>query len=415
MAQVLIHNSVGTNQNANITSYNVASTAGSSLFTTETNVQIKYNVAGTFSNHQVHVTTNTLSVTATHRLRINAANGNSSVSITSATTGIFEDTSNTDTISANDLVDFSFVTPAGSGGITVGNYGIIFDAASNNFLRLGGSNFGFSTASVTRYFALSGSGTPNTTESQAVTTIRGTFTGSNLSTYITSNARTSTTTYRTRKNTANGGMSVSVGSTATGLFEDNSNSDSLANTDTYCLSMTTSTSTGSIICRFVSVAISSSSKQYFATCGNVQTAAAVAQNVTTYFRLFGSLIASATENARRIRMRHTASASKLMARVTANTSDQTTTVRTRVNGANGNQSLSITTTATGLFEDTTNSDSLITTDYINYQVAVPAGAGSVSFVHMSMLMEDTTSTGQPIIKRRAEIPFLGGSLRTANF
>src|SRR3990167_11137323 len=84
------------------------STTGDNL--TEANRQITYRSAGTLSNLWVNVDSNTLDGTTTIRTRINGANGAQSVSFASSTTGIAEDTTNSDTIVAGDEVNYSLVT-----------------------------------------------------------------------------------------------------------------------------------------------------------------------------------------------------------------------------------------------------------------------------------------------------------------
>lgn len=83
--------------------------------TTEANAQMPANVGGTLSRLRVSVISNTYSQALTIRTRINGANGNQSVTIPSATTGDFEDTTNSDVVAATDLVNFNQTSVAGTG------------------------------------------------------------------------------------------------------------------------------------------------------------------------------------------------------------------------------------------------------------------------------------------------------------
>ena len=73
----------------------------------ETFTKYKAGSAGTMRNFLVNVFTNTLGA-RTVSTRINGATGNGSLSVPSSTTGVFEDLTHTDTVSASDLLDYSF-------------------------------------------------------------------------------------------------------------------------------------------------------------------------------------------------------------------------------------------------------------------------------------------------------------------
>ena len=81
-----------------------------------------------------------------------------------------------------------------------------------------------------------------------------------------------------------------------------------------------------------------------------------------------------------------------------------TTYRLRKNGANANQSIS--TSATGHFEDTTNTDSIAVDDKVNMQIVLPSGTQAVSW----------TSTAVNI-QTADDISFLGfgSSVSTGGF
>ena len=82
--------------------------------TTETQSQVRIRTACVLSKMQVNVSVNNVTATSTWILRKNAANANQTISITSSTTGRYQDTTNTDTIAAADSLNYSF-THGGSG------------------------------------------------------------------------------------------------------------------------------------------------------------------------------------------------------------------------------------------------------------------------------------------------------------
>lgn len=92
--------------------------------------------------------------------------------------------------------------------------------------------------------------------------------------------------------------------------------------------------------------------------------------------------------------------SDLFVRVVANTLTNACTVRTRVNGANGNQSVSIGAGATGAFQDGVNSDNLVSGDLFDYQSVAPIGGVDIEFTIMSLVLHTATNT-TPIIGGRS--------------
>ena len=83
-------------------------------FSVEADAQNTFPRACTFQKMSCHVWVNDLTTASTWRFRVNAANGNRTITINSTTTGIFTDVTNTDTIAANDEISWSFV--AGGAG-----------------------------------------------------------------------------------------------------------------------------------------------------------------------------------------------------------------------------------------------------------------------------------------------------------
>src|SRR3990167_6819271 len=100
--------------------------------TTEADKQGKFRSGGgTFSKLSAYALTNTLDGTTTIRLRVNAGNVSEVISITGGATGAFSDSSNTDAISANDLVNHQIVTAGNSGSIVITFISTTFVPATN--------------------------------------------------------------------------------------------------------------------------------------------------------------------------------------------------------------------------------------------------------------------------------------------
>ena len=81
----------------------------------ESIAQVVFRDTGTLKNGFASATANTRSTATTVTSRINAAPGNISVSITASTTGVFEDTVNTDSITSGIAVNMATTTGTGAG------------------------------------------------------------------------------------------------------------------------------------------------------------------------------------------------------------------------------------------------------------------------------------------------------------
>lgn len=146
--------------------------------------QVKYQInsssgqnnPGTLRNGMAYVNANDRSVNTTLRSRVDGANGNIVVSITANTTGLFEDTSGEDDLSgaAQRDVNFSIVTTAGTGSITITCFGlehesgfslsemvscfadeITFIASSTSYMTLEGGNWETGQGAETGFTQLS--------------------------------------------------------------------------------------------------------------------------------------------------------------------------------------------------------------------------------------------------------------------
>lgn len=350
---------------------------------TEAQRQFAAQTAGTFSGLSSRVITNTLSTaTLTIRFRVNTANGNGVLSITAGQTGWFTDGSNTDTISAGNTVGINSVVAAGgTGSAEIMFITTNFAAGSGHSIYLTSdvNNVGFATDSVTRFLQLSyGGGGEGSTEANVQIVARAAGTLEDFSVRINANARTTTTTFRTRKNGANGGQSVSVTSGATGNFQDTSNTDTIASGDTYNASFTTSTGGGAMDWGLVGVTFTSTgSNNDIFWQGNT---GAISAGSTPFFPLasYGGFPLITTEANAQVDHNFAGTASKLRVFCDANTSTTAAALKFRKNAADGSQSVSITALTTGVFEDASNSDSFVATDDCCTQVS-NITVGSVQF------------------------------------
>ena len=386
--------------------------------TTEANAQIILRSAGTLSNMLVYVPANSVAGTSTFRSRKNVTNGGQSVSVGSSATGTFEDTTNTDTITAGDKVNLQTVPGATTNTYTLQIISFLYAATTNTYAMHATNDvagLAISTASATRYFTLSGRmATLSTAESDEQCKMTVAATGKNLFCRISANARTTTTTVRTRKNTANGGQSVSIGSTATGFFEDTTNTDTIAVNDLYTYQYVSSTGTQSITLVQIGVGIETTSSKGLLSTGIVFGESSSATEVW-YYAPNGDISGFGTEASVATKVRAAFTTSNLGIKIITNSITATTTVTSRKNSAAGNQSVAIGSSTTGQFADTTNTDTLVATDTYHYKYA--AGATGTSQIKNSIVgwttlassttfqrtASDTTSVSEAVVKKAVKL------------
>jgi hypothetical protein len=199
---------------------------------TEADRQWKSKAAGTLRNFFTYIGVNARTTSSTIGNRVAGANGSMSVSIPASTTGAFEDTTNTDTVSVNNMLGFYLTTGTGTGGINSGNVRMEFFNYTNQFQFIScPASTSTVNASVTTYFPMAGRTEQETTESEIKTDANIPMRISNLQCYLNANTVSATSTLRLRKNTANGNNAVSITASTTGWFEDTTNIDEIASTD----------------------------------------------------------------------------------------------------------------------------------------------------------------------------------------
>ena len=345
---------------------------------TEANAQIKWPKAETFKDLRCYVVSNAASATATIKFRINGADGNLNIPITSGSVGWFEDASNSDSVAVNDLINF-MISRSDSGSITFRSNGIdaVDDAPSNIVGSWVATAVGFGTASSTRYIPGQGTTAINTSESAGVTAyVARAATARNMRINVAANARSTTTTYKFRLNGADGNMSIPVTASSTGWFEDASNSDSLAAGDYFDFSLTTGTGTGSITTQTAYVQLDDASTSV----GIISSGAgSLNTNQTRYWGVIGGAIGTATEDDAEFSMRGSGTIRNFNIQVASNTSDQTTTFTARKNNADTAITFDVTATSAGNFGDAVNSFTYADGDEISLKgVRAAGGSGTIS-------------------------------------
>ena len=191
----------------------------------ESIAQVVFRDTGTLKNGFASATANTRSTATTVTSRINAAPGNISVSITASTTGVFEDTVNTDSITSGIAVNMATTTGTGAGNcIHSGGCAYVPGARFPSFGFLGTGNT-TTTGTGAEYTCLGGTLFGNNSGSGPQ------FSGipvmfSNLFATISANAGSSgSSTAVSYIGGAVANQTATIGFGATGYFEDTTNND----------------------------------------------------------------------------------------------------------------------------------------------------------------------------------------------
>ncbi len=372
--------------NASTTGYGSLSTTGfprSANDTVESSHQIIYRTAGILSLFTIVMNTNTRGA-STATVRLNGAAGNQSVSIGASATGTFQDTTHTDAVNAGDKVAYQIVTGAGGSTFDDRLTLCLFDPSPLTVSILAYVSLpNLSTASQTTFYGVTGGASGAiTTESTIQTKLRSPGTLKNFMFSVASNARTTATTANSRVNGANGNLAISVGASATGFFEDTTNSDALNVGDLIDFAVTTGTGAGTITGGVLKAELVTADGSFL--LGESSSAQTLAANLTRYMPFGAASERDATESLVQQQALYPFVGSMLQITIAANSLTAASTFSSRKNGAAGNQSISIGSGATGLFEDTVNQDVYAASDLLSCQLVTGATGTTITPTAHSM-------------------------------
>jgi hypothetical protein len=258
-----------------------------------------------------------------------------------------------------------------------------------------------STANTTQYWSSIGGIIATTTEANANLTMWQAGTYNKMRVALKSNNVAATSTFRTRKNTANGGSTVSVGSSATGQFIDSSGSDTIAANDLVCIQSVPGAATGTFSPKYFALDFDATTntvtKLAYASAATNATASFATASTQFYGPLDSQMLTSGTaittENIAQQAISEAGTLKNLAVKVTANTRTIAQTFRLRKNTANGNQTLSIPGSGTGVIRDSTNTDTVALGDKCNYNLASSSDAATLitTFAWWAVDFENTSS------------------------
>ena len=368
----------------------MALSGGNSNSTTEALTQVPFYSGGTLNNLKVRVESSDTDGTMIVRTRIAGANGNQSVTLTAAGTGLFEDTTNSDTVATTNKVNYQLAPGTATTGNPICLASISFDASSNTaqlFIVNAQGNAFTDNVNTTIYGPVNGitpgaGGSPQeTTENNSEFTMKTGGTLRNGSWYVTSNARTVTTTSKIRVAGADGNVSIAVTAGSTGLFQDTSNTDTVVSGNTINWSVTSSPAESQNLSgAFAAIEFISTDSTWESICGpnSVGGTSQSAAN-TSYGAISGvSNLFTTTEADRNTKIPFNLTASNLSIYIVTNGGTTNGSLTLRKNTADTTLTLVITALTTGLFVDDTNTVSVSNGDSICLKLVTGATAATLT-------------------------------------
>lgn len=212
---------------------------------------------------------------------------------------------------------------------------------------------------------------------------------SNLFVRVSTNGVSANTVVTLVKSTVDTAITVTYASDQTGIKEDLSNSVSFANTDEANYKMVTSSDAGTPEIDFRMIGIQfaptdSTKCVSFFNCGALTTISTSAASTSYFFVPNGHFDAAlTTENFAKFRIRNASVAQNFLVHVINNARTTDTTFATRIDGGDGAQTVTYTSTQTGVKEDITNTDTLAVGNDFNYRETTGTGTDTMDLGKVS--------------------------------
>ena len=307
----------------------------------------------------------------TNNLRFRDAGADGNQLATRSGTGLAEDTTNSDTLSAGDLFNLAYTDTGTDATVAWTKGNVEFASGHGNFhgsARFGGAVF--DAASATRFIQLAGNHSTdgNVTEDNAAFKIRGYDSFEAFQVRVTANARANDSVFRNRINSSNGTGVITFATGATGLVSDTGLGDAITDGQTVCVSITLDTGVQDLTVTFVVATLKSSTSKSDQWAGllNISRTASATANYISIGGAHANLTAL-TEADARIKPGFAAVVSNLRCYLSANTYTGDGTLKLYQNG-----SAVITTTITasggaGWYENTSDTITIDADDELSFE------------------------------------------------
>jgi hypothetical protein len=223
----------------------------------------------------------------------------------------------------------------------------------------------------------------------------GTF--SKLYIKITTNTVNASSTFKLRKNGADGNSLLTIPTVTTGEFEDLVNTDTVVVGDTINAQLIVGVGGTSITWNVSSVQFDGGTnialEKYFISAVSIT----LSLDDTNYYSALGATIINSTVDSdtnSQFKFKTSATLKNLYVYVFTNTRLSTTNIFLRKNGVSTAITVAIPTITTGIFEDTSHSSSIVSGDLVNYLMATGSGTTAESLVAKIISIESITTNNK---------------------
>ena len=223
----------------------------------EANMETRMKQAGVFKNAWLYVSANAKTTSTPVTFRKNRTDTAITWTIPAGTTGIYEDTTNPISVTAEDEVDWKIVYALDAANITIENIAIDFENPDGYHFPVAGSTGATSDITqdfgTTNYYVVGGGAREITVEADQKLKTRIPVTYSGLTIHGQVNTINGPTTVKFRKNGSDGNQIINIGSAVAGWQSDDVNTDLCDNNDEVDIEITTGGSSGAITIRNISL------------------------------------------------------------------------------------------------------------------------------------------------------------------
>lgn len=374
---------------------------GGSL-STEANVQRKAISAYTLQSLACQVTSSTTGANATSlKLRKNGANGNMSVTLTSSVTGWVTDGTHTDAIVAGDLINEAFVGVSSSPDCFLITTGVMILASAPiaeftwsalgptdaNSYSLSGSTDTFTQLSGGT--AAAGAGETTETDTSKIT-VRAAGVYKGLQAALTTNTSGSSIKFHNNGSTGNQTISPATATGTVVLTQDSTHTDSVTAGDKPDYVFNAAGHTMNTLWVGLTVA-GTASKQDVILSEQSGTTSIGTSDV--FMSTGGSWGTNTSQTQARTPTLYALTFSRLRIHVKTNSQTNATTFLGNTGGVDMTETIALGAGTTGLLEDTTHTDSIVSGHNVNYMFRANAGTGTIIYDWAAALMDDGSSTG----------------------
>lgn len=337
----------------------------------------------TLANAYIYITSNTKVGAHTLISRVNGANGNMAVVVGAGLTGVFQDLVNSDALVDGDLVCL-YCPTTGVGNVKLSLWAHTLQSVANSMIlgatyppglpSDGGDTINYQPAGV--IYDNGGA----FAEADAGYTFRTASTLSNLRCYIEANTLTGASTIRIRVNVGNGNEILNIGAGTSGSFEDVGNTDTINIGDEVNYQQINGAGAANAIHLNLIQVLSTCAARQMMVSEQAPFAATDWLAGTSYWcTIEGRCRKHVNEVWDQVLAQAAFTARNMFARVSVNTGDFASVLTLRINGGNGTLTITVPAGNTGTFEDLGNTDAIIATDLLNYQVVNAAGSNSLRY------------------------------------